>query len=164
MPRHNAVLLALSATVLIGMAWMLVPQGAAAGSLTLEDRIDIQQLYSQYYQTIDAGQADAWADTFTADGSFNTNIRGRDALVAFIKRASANGPSRMRHWNSNLILTSTPEGAKGSVYVMQIDIRAKPITVATYSRYDDVLTKTQQGWRFRSRQRSSDTTIEPPRQ
>ena len=40
-----------------------------------------------------------------------------------------------------------------------IDITATPSTVATYFRYHDTLVQTSQGWRFKTRQRSSDTTI-----
>ena len=65
----------------------------------------------------------------------------------------------MRHLHSNLTITPSGNGANDSVYVVQIDITATPPTVATYSRYDDTLVKTSQGWRFKTRQRSSDTTI-----
>ena len=68
----------------------------------------------------------------------------------------------LRHWYSNLTITPTAAGANGSVYVLQIDITAKPPAISTYSRYDDTLVKTPQGWRFKTRQRSSDTTIGPP--
>ena len=129
----------------------------AGGSLTAADYIEIQQLYSRYYQTIDAGESEAWADTFTPDGSFNTTVQGREALIASNRRGGRN--RRMRHLHSNLTITPSGNGANGSVYVVQIDITATPPTVATYSRYDDTLVQTSQGWRFKTRQRSSDTTI-----
>lgn len=146
--------------VLTGIAWRYSQESAAAGTLTQQDYTEIQQLYSRYYQTIDAGASEAWADTFTSDGVFNTTTRGRDALIASNKRGGNNRP--LRHWHSNLIVEPTAEGAKGSVYVMQIDITTKPPSISTYSRYDDSLVKTPQGWRFKIRQRSSDTTIGPP--
>jgi hypothetical protein len=164
MPKREALLALVLMIVLGGITWTYAQQSKTAGSLTTQDYVDIQQLYARYYTTIDAGQAEAWAGTFTADGVFNTTTRGHDALAAFIRRSSPNGRP-MRHWHTNLMLTATPEGATGSVYVMQIDIRSRPPAVATYSRYDDALVKTPQGWRFKTRQRSSDTTIgtEPAR-
>jgi hypothetical protein len=84
---------------------------------------------------------------------------GHDALVESIRRGGTDRP--LRHLHSNLKLVPTAEGADGHVYVVQIDITAKPISVATYSRYDDKLVKTAEGWRFKSRQRSPDTTIAP---
>ena len=139
------------------LLWRFPLPAAAAGSLTAQDYVDIQQLYARYYHTIDAGQSEAWANTFTQDGSFNTNTRGREALVAFIQRGGHNRP--LRHLHSNLTITPSAEGANGSVYVTQIDITADPLTIVTYSRYDDILVKTSHGWRFKTRQRSSDTTI-----
>jgi len=161
MPTRRIVTLVGFLIVLVGIAAFYVPRSTAAETLTTQDLVDIQQLYSRYYQTIDAGESEAWANTFTPDGVFNTNTRGHDALVESNRRGGRNRP--LRHWHSNLIVTPTPEGAKGSVYVMQIDITAKPPTIATYSRYDDTLVKTSQGWRFKTRQRSSDTTIVPTR-
>jgi hypothetical protein len=146
--------------VLTGMAWRYAPHSSAAGTLTPQDYADIQQVYARYYHTIDAGNSEAWADTFTSDGVFNTTTRGRDALIASNRRGGSNRP--LRHWHSNLTIEPTAEGAKGSVYVMQIDITTKPPSISTYSRYDDTLVKTPQGWRFKVRQRSADTTIGPP--
>ena len=154
------------ATLAVFVGALLVPTGVlwhsstgtAAGALTADDYAQIEQLYARYYHAIDAGQPDAWADTFTPDGSFNTNTRGREALVAMIERRGQERP--MRHLHSNLLITPTAEGADGTVDVVQIDLRTRPMTLATYSRYDDSLVKTAQGWRFKTRQRSSDTTID----
>jgi len=65
----------------------------------------------------------------------------------------------MRHSHTNLIITPTADGATGRLYVFQTDITTQPPSVATDSRYDDAMVKTPQGWRFKTRQRSSDTTI-----
>jgi hypothetical protein len=158
MPTRKLILTAVIYTVvLVGIAAVFTRWNSAAGSLTVQDYLDIQQLYSRYYQTIDAGDSEAWANTFTADGVFNTNTRGHDALVESNRRGGTNRP--LRHWHSNLTILPTAEGADGHTYVMQIDITTKPPSISTYSRYDDKLVKTSQGWRFKVRQRSSDTTI-----
>jgi hypothetical protein len=128
----------------------------AAGSLTPQDYFEIQQLYSTYYQTIDTGESEAWANTFTSDGVFN-GTKGHDALVESNKRGGTNRP--LRHSHTNLKLVPTAEGADGHVYVFQTDITTKPPSISTYSRYDDKLVKTPQGWRFKVRQRSRDTTM-----
>jgi hypothetical protein len=157
MPIRKILALAGFLVVLVALAVGFGRHGAAAASLTVQDYMDIQQLYSRYYQTIDAGDSEAWANTFTADGVFNTNTRGHDALVESNRRGGTNRP--LRHWHSNLTIIPTAEGADGHTYVMQIDITTKPPSISTYSRYDDKLVKTPQGWRFKVRQRSSDTTI-----
>jgi SnoaL-like domain len=158
MTMRKLILLMLFSFALFTLVWNFTRNSAAAGMLTPQDHAEIQQLYSQYYLTIDAGDSEAWANTFTADGVFNST-RGHGALVEFIRRGGTDRP--LRHLHSNLKLVPTAAGADGHVYVVQIDITAKPISVATYSRYDDKLVKTVEGWRFKSRQRSSDTTIAP---
>src|SRR5262245_24300833 len=124
MTMRKLTSLLLFSVVLVTLAWTFTRSGTAAGTLTPQDYADLQQLYSQYYLTIDAGDSEAWADTFTADGVFN-NVRGHDALVESNRRGGTNKP--LRHLHSNLKLVPTAEGADGHVYVVQIDITAKPI-------------------------------------
>jgi len=148
-------------TVLLFMvvaAWAYTAYGvkttSAAGTLTTQDYIDIEQNYARYYHTIDAGDAEGWADTFTDDGDFN-GVKGRAALVA---NRSKSGPSKTRHVVSNLKITPTADGANGSLYVFIFDPQASPIKINSYSRYDDTLVKTPKGWRFKTKIRSTDTT------
>ena len=122
-----------------------------AATLTTQDYIDIEQLYAQYNEAIDRGDAQGWAATFTADGAFN-NFTGKDALAGFIDlwRQKMNGANR-RHWNTNLHIVGTPEGAKGSVYLMLVDVIAKPPAIVATGSYTDTLVKTADGWRFKTR-------------
>jgi len=121
------------------------------GSLTADDYIEIQQLYAQYNIAIDSGDAEGYAATYVPDGVFNT-FTGHDALVGFVHRwrDSMKG-GNMRHWNTNLAITGTPEGATGSVYLLLVDVSAKPPVIATAARYEDQLVRTPQGWRFKKR-------------
>jgi len=72
-------------------------------------RTQERQLYARFYQTLDSGDAEAWANTFTSDGVWNTNTRGHNALVVSNKGGGQNKP--MRHSHTNLIITPTPDGA-----------------------------------------------------
>lgn len=117
------------------------------GSLTTQDYIDIQQLYARYNVAIDTGNAEAYADTFTADGAFNT-FNGREALLGFARGYKG---LNSRHWNTNLVITPSPEGAKGSVYLFLLDVSTKPPSISTAVQYDDTLVKSPQGWRFKKR-------------
>jgi len=62
--------LAVLVGVLLGSAPRLTAQHGP--ELSTQDYIDIQQLYARYYTAIDSGKAEAWADTFVADGVFNS--------------------------------------------------------------------------------------------
>jgi hypothetical protein len=132
-------------------------------SLSTQDYIDIQQLYAKYNEALDSGDGEAYAATFTPDGIFNNN-KGRDALLAFVQqwKEKMNGMSR-RHWNNNLIITPTAEGATGSVYLLLVDISARPPVFAAAAKYSDVLVKTPQGWRFKQRTTRADSAPAAPK-
>ncbi len=116
--------------------------------MTTQDYIDISQLYARYNAAIDDGDADAWVDTFTSDGVFN-KLSGRGQLLKF---ATEDYTGRhWRHWSSNLIITPTPEGAAGTAHVLLIDVRMDPPSIARALRSEDLLVKTDSGWRFQSR-------------
>jgi hypothetical protein len=138
--------------------------GAASPStaqqpLTALDYLEIQQLYAKYNFAIDASDAQAYAALFVPDGSFNA-YTGHDALVGFIKgRPSGN----LRHWNTNLVITGTPEGANGAVYLMLLDVGVNPPVVTRAAKYEDTLVKTANGWRFKKRTTRTDGPPSTPR-
>ncbi|MBL8267225.1 nuclear transport factor 2 family protein [Steroidobacter sp.] len=139
----------------------LVAVVASAAELTTQDYIDIEQLYATYNHAIDAGDGEAWAATFTPDGTFN-RFAGKDALVGFIRtwREKMNGATR-RHWNSNLSITPSADGANGKVMLMLLDVGTTPPAIASTGQYTDVLVKTPAGWRFKSRQVKGDAPPKP---
>ena len=149
------------ATVVLSLAvgcvsWLWGQQRKSGSSLTADDYMQIQQLYARYNNAIDSGDAEGYAGTFVPDGTFNT-FNGHDALVGFIHnwREKMNGGNR-RHWNSNLTITPTPEGASGTVYLLLIDVSARPPAIAAAAKYEDQLVKTPQGWRFKKRVTKAD--------
>ena len=133
---------------------------AWADGLTTQDYIDIEQLYATYNHAIDSGDGEAWAATFTPDGTFN-KFTGRDQLVGFIQqwKEKMNGGNR-RHWNTNLRIEPSKDGASASVFLMLVDVSTKGI-VAT-GMYNDTLVKTAGGWRFKTRQTKMDAPPAAP--
>lgn len=127
-----------------------------AEGLSPQDYMEIEQLYAKYNWAIDTGDAEGWADTFTADGAFN-NFTGREALVGFVNRFAngANGLSR-RHWNTNLKIEGDGKTATGAVYLMLMDVSTKPASIVTMATYSDKLVKTENGWRFTQRKTQAD--------
>lgn len=161
MPR-KAVITVLVCALAIGCAPLVFAQHKGGSTLTAEDYMEIQQLYARYNNAIDSGDAEGWADTFVPDGKFNTNT-GREALIGFIHnwREKMNGANR-RHWNSNLLINATPEGASGSVYLLLIDVGVRPPAIFAAAKYDDQLVKTPQGWRFKKRTTKAETPAPAP--
>jgi hypothetical protein len=155
------IVLALTLAAAAGAAGVAQAQPAKGSSaFGAQDFVEIQQLYARYNEAIDSGNAEAWVATFTPDGVFNT-FNGREGLMTFAEqyKGKMNG-TRNRHWNTNLIITPTAEGASGSVYLMLVDVSAKPPVIASTLKYDDLLVKTAQGWRFKKRATRADTA--PP--
>lgn len=129
---------------------------AMAEELTAEDHAQIRQLYSRYVQAIDFGEAVAWADTFTVDGSFGDSVTGRDALIAFAERYHEENGDAPRHWYGALVLTPTEEGAEGRCYAVTFNSRTQNLMWT--GTYRDALVKTADGWRFALRQLTMDPT------
>lgn len=139
-----------------GAAWSFA-QGSG-GQLTAQDYVEIQQLYARYNWAIDAGDVEGYVALYTPDGQFNT-FSGAEGLRTFMKNRQ--GGTR-RHWNSNLVITPSPDGAAGKVYLLLVDVGQKPPAISSAARYADVLVKTASGWRFKRRQTTSDPA--PPTQ
>jgi hypothetical protein len=70
-----------------------------------------------------------------------------------------NGGNR-RHWNTNLRIVPSKDGASAAVYLMLVDVSTKSI-VAT-GMYNDTLVKTANGWRFKTRATKIDAAPPPP--
>jgi hypothetical protein len=150
MTRRQLAGLAAIALVIGAFAFMNA-QPHKWSTLTADDYIEIQQLYARYNMAIDSGDAEGYAATFTPDGVFNT-FKGHDALVGFIntwKEKMKGG--NMRHWNTNLAISGTPDGASGAVYLLLVDVSVRPPVIAQAATYQDLLVKTPQGWRFTKR-------------
>ena len=153
------MLAAAGAALVIGPVWASAQSGAAK-SFTAQDFVEIQQLYAKYNWSLDSGDAEAYASTFTSDGVFNNNA-GHDAIVKFANTFHAGLGAHVRHWNTNLMITPTADGASGQVYLVLVDFANKPPTIATSASYSDELVKTAQGWRFKKRQTKGDTAPAP---
>lgn len=131
----------------------------AAEKLTTDDYAEITQLYGKYNHAIDSGNGEAWADTFTPDGVFRKTTVGREALVKFVENFSKSSNGGFRHWNSNMTVVGTAEGADGSVYLMLWNVGVRPQVIVTTGTYIDKLVKTPAGWRFKSRDIKGDTAL-----
>jgi actinorhodin biosynthesis protein ActVIA len=132
---------------------------AWADGLSTQDYVDIEQLYATYNHAIDSGDAEGWAGTFTPDGTFN-KYTGHDQLVGFIEGWKKNNGANRRHWNTNLRIQPSKDGASASVFLMLVDVTTKSI-IAT-GMYNDTLVKTAGGWRFKTRATKMDAATPPP--
>jgi SnoaL-like domain len=157
MTMLKRTVLAFAVTLAIVASAGLFAQGG--GKLTTDDLVEIQQLYAKYNWTLDSGDSQGYAATFTPDGVFNNN-NGHDAIVKFADGFHAGLGAHVKHWNTNLMITPSPTGANGQVYLVLVDYATKPPSIFTSAAYTDELVKTAQGWRFKKRQTKGD--VAPP--
>jgi hypothetical protein len=156
---------------LVALVGAQAPQSGASGSakpitLTTQDYIDIQQLVSKYAYAIDncTNNGYDYADLYTDDGWFATSRNGRPPANPSGGRerlaAAARGNQKtceevpwkgIVHMLVNHVITPTPEGATGKVYLIAIGLDGDPHKVEAQGHYEDVYAKTPDGWRFKSR-------------
>lgn len=142
----------------MAVAAPLAAQERRPNPLTALDHAEIQQLYSQYHWVADAGDGRAWAQLFTLDGEYSqeggsNRAMGREQLTELGIRAfgQRSGKKGLR-FTTNIRFEPTPEGAQGGAYMLSVTPGdpGKPASV-TAAVYEDVLVKTSEGWRFKSR-------------
>jgi hypothetical protein len=142
------------------------PRGTASvKALTAQDYIDIRALASRYAYGLDtgaeSGTGSVYANVFAADAEFHGppalpggkpfDAKGREALRQF--GIPGRGSAYVRHFMFNHLIEASPEGARGKVYLLVIDIaqNGKPTSVNMGGHYEDVYVRTPEGWRIKRR-------------
>ena len=162
---------------LVAVAWVAwgSAQQRQSGShvlLSPEDYIEIQQLYGFYTRDVDPGSRRDASWMFTDDAVVQLGNRryvGRDEIVEQYIGARQRQSSGVRHFNSTYVIVGTPEGARGSSYMMTVERagEGQPIEVTLFGKYEDRFVKTPDGWRFTERIwtadefRGSTTPVQP---
>jgi hypothetical protein len=98
----------------------------------------------------------AFADDAAYKLANGDQVTGKKALAEWraklnADRIKANSPPR-RHWTSSVLVTPTPDGAKGRDYYFHIDVSAKPRVIYASGYHDDTFVKTADGWRIKLRE------------
>jgi SnoaL-like protein len=157
--RISRALVLLTATIaLVGATWIYAQQRKPGSHVLLspEDYIEIHQLYSFYTRDVDPGSARDASWMFTTDGTAQMGERrytGQKDLQEFYSQVRKNQAAGVRHFNSSYVIVGTPEGARGSSYMMGVERKGegKPIEVTLFGKYEDRLVKTRDGWRIKER-------------
>ena len=123
-------------------------------TLTVEDRLEIHELYSRYSHAFDSGDVDAWVALFIPEGRFGVPagpITGTDGLRRFATERAEQAPG-MRHLITNVTLDATGGGANGRAYFLCFRLAGDGrLRLLNIGRYEDELVKTDDGWRFAAR-------------
>lgn len=161
---RNLIVLTAAVVVTAGATWMYAQQSRPGSHVLLspEDYIEIHQLYSYYARDVDPGSKRSASWMFVDDGVADMGGRryhGRKELDVFYADVPKRQSSGVRHFNSTYVVVGTPEGARGSSYMMQVERRKEggPIEVTLFGKYEDRFVKTRDGWRFKERIWTPDT-------
>ncbi len=153
--------------------WVEQPKALAAAkspAFTALDYQEIIQLTNRYAYGIDTCSNNGYdyADVFTPDGVFidrNSDegfrqggrvlARGRDKLAELVGGGSRGCKTKLvwtdwSHIMANQVITPTPEGATGRIYLLQLGVNG-PGSIERHGGYEDVYVKTAAGWRIKSR-------------
>lgn len=125
--------------------------------LTVQDRLDLQELYARHAHSVDANDGEAWALCFTEDGLFAATTgklagkvyRGREELARLGSDPDREPPTR--HWTCNYLFTPRENHVEGRCYVMRIEYGDIAPVIAALAVYHDEIVREDGAWRFRSR-------------
>lgn len=169
--RKSKGLVLLGVSLLVAAGLYARPSGAKESrpSLTALDYAQIQQLYSHYSHYLDSGNAVKYADLFTPDAVFTTNlpafgtIRGQKELAALAVRVGSPPPFvKPVHMANTVMIDPSPEGATGSAYLLAASAgEAGTQPHFTTYVYSDTFVKTAEGWRFKTRVLHQATPAKP---
>jgi hypothetical protein len=178
MQQLTAVLMA---AIAIGSAGIV----RAADRHALEDRLDIEQVWSRYAQALDTANPEAYSSLFTSDAYLEvdgTVYRGRDQIRALIKDIRKNldidslpataagkkfGP--MRHISSGFILDLHGSTATSESYWTEVITNGRneqgvglPPSLHRMGRYEDTFVKQQGKWLLSKRIITGDLMMPKP--
>jgi hypothetical protein len=171
---RNRILIALAlTTAVLALVAVRAQQGAgkaqpvatAGAALTAQDYYDIRALANRYAYGLDSGADNGtgslYASVFAEDAEFHGpgatpggapfNAKGRAELQKFA--VPGRGSAYVRHFMTNHLIEPSPEGARGKVYLLVLDIGqdGTPTSVNMGGHYEDVYVKTAEGWRIKIR-------------
>jgi uncharacterized protein (TIGR02246 family) len=125
-------------------------------SSVLEDKDAIRELLANYCFHVDGGDFDKWAGLFTEDATFDVGplgkVQGREAIRKFVgTRNTAGQPTPYKHCTINSVIRVNGNEAHAESYIFVLNGGEHAITTSVAGRYEDLLVKQGDQWRFRAR-------------
>jgi hypothetical protein len=129
-------------------------------------RAQVESFYARQMQLLDASRTAEWADTFTEDGVFATNVRpeaavGRSVIASAATKARADLAAAglmHRHWLGMLVVDPRDDGTVAATsYALVVETpRGGAPTLKHSTRCDDVLVSVGGEWLVKHRMISRD--------
>lgn len=131
-------------------------------SLSIDDKLAIQELSNTHTKHLDAHEVDAWANCWIPDGKFIATygtFTGHDEIKEFLRNHIAAGKEEgARHVLTNYVIEG--DGDRATVYALVVKLQVeKPPHIIATGVYNDVVVHTADGWKFESRQLDVDKGV-----
>ena len=124
----------------------------------LEEKDAIRDVLSAYCFYMDNGEFDRWAALFAEDGIFETArgiVEGRMAIRDYVVKGLPH-PTDSKHCTLNSIIQVRGAEATVDSYIIVVRKADPGIVTSLAGRYEDLLVKQEDAWRFKVRKIHSD--------
>lgn len=143
-------------------------QKSSSSTITMDDKIVIQELIAKYNLDIDNKNIDEWINTWIDDGIWTTTFgeaKGKIELKNMVNQITNEFASGKRHVSTNIVIEDASSSSSNSMasaksYLTVIEAHKTPEVVAT-GVYSDTLKKVSNGkWKFFQRKLDIDLVNE----
>lgn len=130
-------------------------------TITVADKIEMQELAARYNRAVDSRDAIGWADTFTDDGVFVSmrvgTYKGRKELLAFAQEFWTGDATAAwrggQHWATNFIIEGHGDSATMfSYHIMFMPQHADKVDGVIMAANVDELRKVAGSWKIARRE------------
>jgi len=123
-----------------------------SSTITIEDKIIIQELIAQNNIALDNKNIDEWTNTWTDDGVWSTpfgEAKGKTELKNMINQVTSEFASGKRHLSTNIIIEDAPNNlASAKSYLIVTEAKKTPEVVASGTYIDTLKKDANRKWKF----------------
>ena len=123
-----------------------------SSTITIEDKIIIQELIAQHNIALDNKNIDEWTNTWTDDGVWSTpfgEAKGKTELKNMINQVTSEFASGKRHLSTNIIIEDAPNNlASAKSYLIVTEAKKTPEVVASGTYIDTLKKDANSKWKF----------------
>lgn len=135
-----------------------------SSTITIEDKIDIQELIAKYNIALDNKNIDDWTNTWTDDGVWSTpfgEAKGKTELKNMINQVTNEFASGKRHLSTNIIIQDAPNNmTTAKSYLIVTEAKKNPEVVASGAYIDTLKKDANSKWKFVQRRLEIDLVTE----
>ncbi|MGI0050326.1 MAG: nuclear transport factor 2 family protein [Nitrososphaeraceae archaeon] len=135
-----------------------------SSTITIEDKINIQELIAKSNIALDNKNIDDWTNTWTDDGVWSTpfgEAKGKTELKNMINQVTNEFASGKRHLSTNILIEDAPNNmTTAKSYLLVTEAKKTPEVVASGAYIDTLKKDANSKWKFVQRRLEIDLVTE----